>query len=88
MPKTDKLLKITLELENGKSRQVVAGGVALSYTPQELEGKKVVLVANLQPVKLRGGILSEGMLLAAADGSGRLSLLTVDRDIPAGSKIT
>lgn len=86
VPKTDKLLKITLELENGKLRQVVAG-VALSYTPQELEGKKVVLVANLQPVKLRG-ILSEGMLLAAADGSGRLSLLTVDRDIPAGSKIT
>lgn len=83
---TDKLLKITLELKNGELRQVVAG-IALSYSPQELKGKKVVLVANLQPVKLRG-IQSEGMLLAAGNDDGELSLVTVDRDIPAGTTIT
>ncbi|NLZ28767.1 MAG: methionine--tRNA ligase [Firmicutes bacterium] len=83
---TDKLLKITLELKNGELRQVVAG-IALSYSPQELKGKKVVLVANLRPVKLRG-IQSEGMLLAAGNDDGELSLVTVDRDIPAGTTIT
>ncbi len=84
--RTDKLLKITLELKNGELRQVVAG-IAPSYSPQELEDKKVVLVANLQPVKLRG-IQSEGMLLAAENDDGELSLVTVDRDIPAGTIIT
>ncbi|NLW00129.1 MAG: methionine--tRNA ligase [Clostridiales bacterium] len=83
--KTDRLLKLTLELGN-QTRQVVSG-IARYYTPDELIGKKVILLANLKPIKLRGE-LSQGMILAAADDSDNLALLTVDREIPTGSKIS
>ncbi len=86
VPKADKLLQLKVELEGGSFRQVIAG-LAKSYTPDELEGKRVILVANLPPIKIRG-IRSEGMLLAASDSSGNLSLITTDRDIIIGSKVT
>lgn len=86
VPKADKLLKLQVELDDDEVRQIVAG-VALNYSPDELTGKKVIMVANLPPVKLRG-IPSEGMLLAASDEEGNLSLVTVDRDIKTGSKVT
>ena len=74
--KTDKLLKETLELKNGQRRTVVSG-IAKFYTPEEMVGKTVVLVANLAPRKMRG-IVSEGMLLCASDEAGRLKLLTAE----------
>ncbi|NLO82592.1 MAG: methionine--tRNA ligase [Clostridiales bacterium] len=83
--KTDKLLKLTLEVGN-QTRQVVSG-IAKYYKPDELIGKMVILLANLKPVKLRGE-LSQGMILAATDDSDNLALLTVDREIPGGSKIS
>ena len=61
-------------------------GIANYYTPEEMVGKKVVVVANLKPVKLRG-VLSEGMILAASDDEGNLKAVTVDGDIKSGSEV-
>jgi methionyl-tRNA synthetase len=82
--KADKLLKLTLDV-GGKSRQVVSG-IAQHYSPEELEGMSVILVANLKPVKLRG-ILSEGMILAASDERGKLVLVTASEEIESGSQV-
>lgn len=79
----DKLLKLSVDLGYGK-RQIVSG-ISEYYKPEELVGKKVVIVANLPAIKLRGE-LSQGMILAADDKKG-LSIVTVDRDIPPGSKV-
>ena len=74
--KSDKLLKSTLDCGNGETRTVVSG-IAKWYSPEEMPGKTVVLVANLAPRKMRG-VLSEGMLLCAEDTEGNLKLLTVE----------
>lgn len=79
----DKLLKLQLDL-GGETRQVISG-IAKHYSPEQLVGKSVILVANLKPVKLRGE-LSQGMILAASDGD-LLTLATVETDIPAGAKV-
>ena len=84
VPKADRLLKLQIEL-GPETRQIVAG-IAEHYEPDDLIGKKVIAVTNLQPVKLRG-IESQGMLLAAKKKK-TLTLLTVDRDIPSGAKIS
>lgn len=81
VPKADKLLKLTVSL-GGETRQVVSG-IAPYYQPEELVGRHVVLVANLKPAKLRG-VRSEGMVLAAADGS---QLRLVEVDMPAGTEV-
>ncbi|WP_018131795.1 methionine--tRNA ligase [Effusibacillus pohliae] len=81
--KADKLLKLQLDAGNEK-RQVVSG-IAKHYKPEELIGQKVILVANLKPVKLRG-VESHGMILAASEGE-RLVLATVSADIPNGAKV-
>lgn len=73
----DKLLKLQLDV-GGEPRQIVAG-IALHYKPEELIGKKITIVANLKPAKIRG-VESHGMLLAASDANG-LSVLTLDRGI-------
>lgn len=86
VPKSDKLLKLEVEIGKDNKRQVVAG-IAAYYLPDELIGKNVLFVANLKPVKLRG-ILSQGMLLAATTEDGRLALTTVDREMPSGSRIS
>ncbi len=84
VPKTDKLLKETLEV-GGETRTVVSG-IAEFYAPEEMVGKTVVLVANLKPRKMRG-IESHGMLLCAEDSQGNLKLVTIDGDLPSGSQI-
>ncbi|MGI9952578.1 methionine--tRNA ligase [Moorellaceae bacterium AZ2] len=83
VPQTDKLVK--LEVDLGGERRTVVAGIARYYQPQDLIGKKVVLVANLKPAKLRG-IWSQGMVLAAVDGDS-LSLITPERDIPPGAQV-
>jgi methionyl-tRNA synthetase len=80
---TEKLLK--LEIKIGEEARTIVSGIAKHYTPQDLVGQKVVVVANLKPAKLRG-ILSEGMLLAASHGDV-LEVLTVEKDLPTGSKV-
>lgn len=80
--KADKLLK--LEVDLGNERRTVVSGIAKHYTPEQLIGKQVMLVANLKPVKLRG-IESHGMILAASEGDV-LQVVMVD-DVPPGSKV-
>ncbi|MDK2807213.1 MAG: methionyl-tRNA synthetase [Thermoanaerobacterium sp.] len=80
---TDKLLKLKLKVGD-EVRQVVSG-LALHYKPEELVGKKLVLVANLEPKKLRG-IESHGMILAASN-EDKLTVVTVDKDIESGAKV-
>lgn len=83
--KADKLLCSKVDLGEGKPRTIVSG-IAKYYSPEEMVGKQVVVVANLKPVKLRG-ILSEGMLLCASDKDGNLSLVSPITTMPAGSEI-
>ncbi|MFZ1037228.1 MAG: methionine--tRNA ligase [Smithella sp.] len=82
VPKSNKLLKLTVDV--GEERTIVAG-VGKDYTPAELIGKKIVIVANLKPVKLMG-VESYGMLLATDTDKG-LTTLTFDREAKTGAKI-
>ena len=82
--KAKKLLCSKIRIGN-EVRQIVSG-IANYYEPEQMVGKKVAVVTNLKPVKLCG-ILSEGMILAASDDEGNLSVLTTDKDIIAGSEI-
>ncbi|MDR1616647.1 MAG: methionine--tRNA ligase [Syntrophomonadaceae bacterium] len=84
MEKTDKLLVLKVDL-GGEIRTVVSG-IAKHYEPESLIGKKVVLVANLKPVKLRGTI-SQGMILAASDEQQGLEVLTIQSDLAPGVKV-
>ncbi|OPX99790.1 MAG: Methionine--tRNA ligase [Syntrophorhabdus sp. PtaB.Bin047] len=81
----DKLYKLTIDM--GEERLIVAG-IKQYYTKEELTGKKIAVVANLEPRKLRG-IMSHGMLLAASnEDKSSVVLLTLDKAIPNGSKIS
>ena len=81
----DKLLKLLVDIGD-EVRQVLAG-IALSYAPEELVGRKVVIVTNLAPRKMRG-LESNGMLLAASVGpDGKPVLCTFAEDVPAGAKV-
>ncbi|MGC2000707.1 MAG: methionine--tRNA ligase [Candidatus Acidiferrales bacterium] len=81
----DKLLKLLVDIGD-EVRQVLAG-IALGYAPEELVGRKVVIVANLAPRKMRG-LESNGMLLAASVGpDGKPVLCTFAEDVPAGAKV-
>jgi len=82
--KSDKLLKLQARI--GQQQMQIVAGIASHYQPEDLIGKKVIVVANLQPAKLRGQT-SEGMLLAAS-GDDKLTLLTVMDDLPSGSKVS
>jgi methionine--tRNA ligase beta chain len=80
---TDKLLKLQVDL--GDERRQVVAGIAQQYEPEALVGKRLVLVANLQPVKIRG-VESQGMLLAA-DLGGRPIVATFEEAIPPGTRV-
>jgi len=82
--KSDKLLKSTVQI--GNETRTVVSGIAKFYTPEQMVGKKVVMITNLKPVKLRG-ILSEGMILCAENDKGELKLLAPEADIEDGSGI-
>ncbi|MEQ2130208.1 methionine--tRNA ligase [Caldanaerobacter subterraneus KAk] len=81
---SDKLIKMKLKV--GEEIRQIVGGIGKYYSPEELIGKKIIIVYNLQPRKLMG-IESQGMLLAATN-EGKMALLTVDKDIESGSKIS
>ncbi|MFO7896789.1 MAG: methionine--tRNA ligase [Candidatus Cloacimonadales bacterium] len=83
--KANKLLRVTADF-GGEKRQVVAG-LAKAYQPEELVGKKVAMLLNLKPRKVMG-VLSNAMILAASDEEGKLSVLTLDRDLAPGSEIS
>ncbi len=79
----DKLLKLTVDL--GEEERTLVAGIAKAYQPEELVGKRVLVVANLKPAKIRG-IVSQGMVLAASKGN-RMVLTTVDGEIGLGAKV-
>jgi methionyl-tRNA synthetase len=85
IPKADRLLRLEIELGEASPRQVLAG-IAAYYQPEELVGRRVVVVANLQPRKLRG-LESNGMLLAASAEGDRPVLVTVTEDVPNGARL-
>ena len=84
LEKSDKLLVMTLH--DGERERTVVSGIAKHYTPEEMVGKTVVLVANLKPAKLRG-VLSEGMILCAEDENGNLSLVSPEKAFGAGCEV-
>jgi methionyl-tRNA synthetase len=86
VPKSKKLYRIQLDVGDLGKRQIVSG-IAQHYTPEQLIGRQIVIVANLKPAKLMG-VESQGMLLAAStDGDGTLALLTPDKPILSGSRV-
>ncbi len=85
VPGADRLYRITIDM--GEERQIVAG-IKTYYTKEELVGKKIVVVANLEPRTLRG-LTSHGMLLAAStEDKTSVVLLTADKDIPNGAAVS
>ena len=84
VPRSEKLLRLKVKLEN-EERQVVAG-IAKSYNPSDLVGKKVVIVANLQPAKLMG-LESKGMILAVETKDGGLQVVTVSESVNNGTRV-
>ncbi len=85
VPKKDKLLKLTVDLGEPEPRTIVAG-LALSFQPEHLVGKKVIVVANLAPREFGKGLVSHGMLLATGP-SEKLTLATVEGDVAPGAKL-
>jgi len=83
VPNADKLLQLRVDLGD-EERQLVAG-IALAYEPESLIGKRIIVVANLQPARIRG-VESQGMLLAA-DLNGRPILATFDEDVAPGTPV-
>jgi methionyl-tRNA synthetase len=85
VPNSKKLLCSQVQV-SGRVLQIVSG-IKNYYSAEDMVGKKVVVITNLAPAKL-AGVLSEGMLLCAEDDEGNLSLLTTEKDVPAGSMIS
>ena len=84
VPKSKKLLCSQVKV-GSQVRQIVSG-IKAHYTPEEMVGKKVMVLVNLKPAKL-AGVISEGMLLCAEDANGNLALVTPEKDMPAGAEI-
>jgi methionine--tRNA ligase beta chain len=82
-PNADKL--IVLQVDLGSEQRQICAGIRNHYTPEELVGKQVVVVANLETAKLRG-LESQGMLLAASD-DGRVIILTPEKPVLAGALV-
>ena len=82
--KSKKLLCSQVKI-GSQVRQIVSG-IKAHYTPEEMVGKKVMVLTNLKPAKL-AGVLSEGMILCAEDEEGNLSLVTPEKEMPAGAEI-
>ena len=83
--KADKLLKITLDL--GKEKRTVVSGIAQDFSPEEIIGRQVVYLSNLEPKKIRG-IESIGMILMASDSQGKLSFVSPEKDWEKGSVVS
>ena len=82
--KSKKLLCSQVKI--GSQVKQIVSGIKAHYTPEEMVGKKVMVLVNLKPAKL-AGVLSEGMLLCAEDADGNLALMTPEKNMPAGAEI-
>ena len=84
VPKSKKLLCSQVKI--GSTTKQIVSGIRKNYSPEEMVGKKVMVLVNLKPAKL-AGVLSEGMLLCAEDENGELSLMTPEKPMPSGAEI-
>ena len=84
VPKSKKLLCSQVKI--GRTVKQIVSGIKAYYSPEEMVGKKVMVLVNLKPAKL-AGVLSEGMLLCAEDAEGNLALMKPEKDMPAGAEI-
>ena len=84
VPKSKKLLCSQVRI--GSQVKQIVSGIKAHYTPEEMVGKKVLVLVNLKPAKL-AGVMSEGMLLCAEDAEGNLALMTPEKDMPAGAEV-
>ena len=84
VPKSKKLL--CSQVKVGSQVRQILSGIKAHYSPEEMVGKKVMVVTNLKPAKL-AGMMSEGMLLCAEDMDGNLALMKPEKDMPAGAEI-
>ena len=84
VPKSKKLLCSQVKI--GSQVKQIVSGIKAHYTPEQMVGKKVMVLVNLKPAKL-AGVLSEGMLLCAEDAEGNLALMTPEKEMPAGAEI-
>ena len=82
-PNADRLY--VLKVDTGTEERQLVAGIRGSYTPEQLVGRRVIMVANLEPAVIRGET-SQGMVLAASDANG-ISILAPDRDVVLGSKV-
>ena len=85
VPKSKKLLCSKVRV--GSEIKQIVSGIKAYYKPEEMVGKKVMVLVNLKPAKL-AGVLSEGMLLCAEDADGNLALMTPEKAMPAGAEIS
>lgn len=83
VPNADKLLKLQVDL--GDERRQIVAGIAEAYEPEALIGKRIIVVANLKPARIRG-VESQGMLLAA-DHGGKPTLATFEGEVPPGTSV-
>ena len=83
IPKSSKLVKLTVDL--GDEQRTIVAGIRKSYAPEQLVGRQVIIVANLQPAKLMG-VESQGMVLAASQ-NGDAVLLQPVNEVPAGTRV-
>ena len=86
VPGADKLLKLTIDI--GPEQRTLVAGIALAYQPEDLPGKKIVVITNLEPATIRG-VRSEGMLLAGSipGDDTTVALLTPEKPLPNGAKV-
>ena len=84
VPKTDKLLKLTID--TGIDRRVIVSGIAEYYSPEEMAGKQICILANLKPRVIKG-IESKGMILMAKQGDGKMRFVTPQEPLTNGSQI-
>ena len=85
VPKSKKLLCSQVKI--GSQVKQIVSGIKAWYSPEEMVGKKVMVLVNLKPAKL-AGVVSEGMLLCAEDDKGNVCLMTPEKDMPAGAEIS
>lgn len=84
VPKSKKLIKLRVDV--GTEHRTILAGIAEAYTPDQLVGRTIVVVANLKPRPMMG-MESQGMVLAASTESGPPSLVAVDASLPAGARV-
>ena len=84
MPKTDKLLKLTID--TGIDKRVIVSGIAEYYTPEQMVGKQICILANLAPRKIRG-IESKGMILMAKQPDGKMRIVSPEETLKNGATI-